>query len=161
MRRNNLAKKIKRNRPTMKALIQRVTEASVQVEGQIVGKINQGLLVLLGVDQDDDVGSMQKLLDKTLKYRVFSDDQGKMNLSLLDTSSELLVISQFTLSADTKKGLRPSFTSAADPAKAKEFYEQFVAEASKHVEVVETGEFGADMKVSLINDGPCTFMLET
>ena len=144
----------------MKALIQRVSHAQVQVDNQTVGKIDGGLLVLLGVEKHDDPALADKLLERVINYRIFSDEQGKMNLSLLDIKGELLVVSQFTLAADTQKGRRPSFTSAAPPAMGNELYEYFVASATNKVSKVETGEFGADMKVSLLNDGPVTFMLE-
>lgn len=144
----------------MRALIQRVTEASVEVDGRIVGDIGAGLLVLLGVDRQDDEVIAQKLLDRVLAYRVFADDEGKMNRSLLDIRGELLVVSQFTLSADTRKGLRPSFSSAAPPAQAERLYRFFLGQAQAKNLKVAGGEFGADMKVRLLNDGPVTFLLE-
>lgn len=143
----------------MLGLLQRVSSAKVEVAGEIVGEIDQGLLVLLGVQKHDDEASCEKLLSKLLNYRVFSDAKGHMNLSLLDIGGELLVVSQFTLAADTKKGLRPSFSSAAPPELAEPLYEQFVAKASEQV-TTATGKFGADMKVSLLNDGPVTFLLD-
>jgi len=144
-------------------LIQRVSEARVVVEGETVGEIGSGLLLLLGVEKADSSAAVEKLVNKVLNYRVFGDDtsvenKGHMNLSLLDTKGQLLVVSQFTLAADTKKGLRPSFSSAAPPEIAESLYEEFVALASQSVGV-ETGRFGADMKVSLVNDGPVTFSL--
>lgn len=145
----------------MKGLIQRVTYASVTVNGSTVGKIDNGILLLLGVEKDDTPEKAGKLLEKVLKYRIFPDDGGKMNLSLTDTGGGLLIISQFTLVADTCKGLRPSFSSGASPALGEALYEEFVGKAkAMHQGQVATGQFGADMKVSLLNDGPVTFMLE-
>ncbi|WP_281646174.1 D-aminoacyl-tRNA deacylase [Parendozoicomonas sp. Alg238-R29] len=144
----------------MKGLIQRVSQASVVVDGETVGEIDHGILLLLGVEKDDTPEKAGKLLDKVLKYRIFSDGAGKMNLSLADTGGGLLVVSQFTLVADTRKGLRPSFSSGASPALGEELYEQFVEMAKSRHSTVATGNFGADMKVSLLNDGPVTFMLE-
>ena len=147
----------------MQALIQRVSEAKVVVDGQTIGEIEQGILVLLGVEKEDDEQKADKLLNKVSGYRIFPDDEGKMNLSLKDIKGQLLVVSQFTLAADTKKGMRPSFSSAAVPSEAERLYEYFVSQSKKLVPLtkVATGEFGADMKVSLTNDGPVTFRLET
>jgi len=142
------------------ALIQRVKHAKVEVENEVVGEISQGLLVLLGVEKDDTPVLADKLLKKVLNYRVFNDDEGKMNLSLQDIKGELLIVSQFTLAADTTKGLRPGFSSAATPADAKVLYDYFVCESRKQEISIETGEFGADMAVSLLNDGPVTFLLK-
>lgn len=125
-----------------------------------VGRIDEGLLILLGVDKDDNKEAAEKLAQRCVSYRVFSDQNGKMNLSVADKSAQLLVVSQFTLSADTRKGLRPSFTSAASPERAKELYEYFVQCCRNKVEIVETGIFAADMQVSLTNNGPVTFLLE-
>jgi len=144
----------------MKALIQRVSQASVSVDGSVVGSISQGVLVLLGVEKQDDEAAADKLLKKILNYRIFSDEGDKMNLSVLDIAGGVLFVSQFTLVADTKKGLRPSFSSAAKPADAKRLYNHTVASAKKLAENVQQGVFAADMKVSLLNDGPVTFMLE-
>lgn len=150
----------------MKALIQRVSQASVNVEGSCVGSIEGGLLLLLGVEQGDTVEIAQKLLNKVLGYRVFEGGSGRMNLNVRDVEGGLLVISQFTLAANTKKGMRPSFSSAADPEQARALYDIFVEMALAEVggdtglAKVETGVFGADMKVALVNDGPVTFMLE-
>ncbi len=143
----------------MLGLIQRVSEASVTVDGEVCGSIDRGLLLLLGVQKADTSAQVEKLVSRVVRYRVFGDDAGHMNLSLLDVGGALLVVSQFTLAADTKKGLRPSFSSAAPPAEAEILYEEFVSRASELV-TVETGRFGADMKVSLTNDGPVTFILE-
>ena len=143
----------------MIALLQRVSEASVDVDGRRIASINQGLLVLLGVEKGDNEESAQRLLDKILKYRVFSDADDKMNLSLLDIKGELLLVPQFTLAANTKKGLRPSFSSAASPEEGKYLFDAAIGLARKSACNVETGQFGADMKVSLVNDGPVTFWL--
>ena len=144
----------------MKGLIQRVSHAQVVVEGEVVGAIDQGLLLLLGVEQADTEQQADKLLHKVLNYRIFADEQGKMNLSVKDIGGGLLVVSQFTLAAETKKGLRPSFSGAANPALAEQLYQYFVAQAQQQHSLVATGIFAADMKVSLCNDGPVTFMLE-
>jgi D-aminoacyl-tRNA deacylase len=146
----------------MRGLIQRVTQTSVSVDGSVVGQIDQGLLLLLGVQKNDTPQQADKLLQKIIKYRVFSDPQGKMNDSLLDIGGGLLIVSQFTLAADTQKGLRPGFSSAAEPAIAKDMYDYFVGQAKAISGVgVQTGIFAADMQVSLTNDGPVTFLLET
>ena len=144
----------------MKGLIQRVSHAQVVVNGAVVGAIDNGILLLLGVEQADTQENANKLLHKVLNYRIFADEQGKMNLSLKDIGGGLLVVSQFTLAADTKKGLRPSFSSAATPALAQTLYDYFVAQAQQQHTQVATGIFAADMKVSLCNDGPVTFLLE-
>ncbi|MBB1479799.1 MULTISPECIES: D-aminoacyl-tRNA deacylase [Pseudoalteromonas] len=143
----------------MQGLIQRVKHAKVEVDGQVVGQIELGLLLLLGVEKHDDQQSTDKLLHKVSNYRVFSDENDKMNLSLQDIQGELLVVSQFTLAADTKKGMRPSFSSAATPAQANQLYEYFVSQARVMGLSVATGQFAADMQVSLCNDGPVTFNL--
>ena len=144
----------------MLALIQRVSSAKVDIGGKTAGEIGQGLLVLLGVEKDDSPENADKLLKKVLAYRVFADAEDKMNLSLADIGGGLLVVSQFTLAADTGRGLRPSFSSAKPPAKAKSLYEYFVSQARVVHGQVATGEFAADMQVSLTNDGPVTFMLK-
>lgn len=144
----------------MIALIQRVKWAKVEVEGNIVGQIPQGgLLVLLGVEQGDDRAKADKLLAKVLGYRIFADEQGKMNLNVQQAGGGLLIVSQFTLAADTQKGLRPSFSKGADPDEAEALYEYFHQQAEKQI-VTETGQFAADMQVSLQNDGPVTFWLQ-
>ncbi|KPM84143.1 D-tyrosyl-tRNA(Tyr) deacylase [Pseudoalteromonas sp. BZK2] len=143
----------------MQGLIQRVKQAKVEVAGEVVGEISNGILLLLGVEKQDTEQSAQKLLHKVSNYRIFTDEQGKMNLSLNDIKGELLVVSQFTLAADTKKGMRPSFSSAGTPEQANTLYEYFIAEAKKAGLTVATGQFGADMQVSLCNDGPVTFNL--
>lgn len=145
----------------MRALIQRVRDASVAVDGHCVGAIEEGLLVLLGVAEGDDEAASHKLADKVARYRVFADDRGRMNLSLVDTGGGILVVPQFTLAADTRRGLRPSFTPAAAPATAEALYGHFVARLQEQLSRVETGRFGADMQVSLCNDGPVTFLLES
>jgi D-tyrosyl-tRNA(Tyr) deacylase len=143
----------------MHGLIQRVTHAKVEVSGECVGAIGKGILLLLGVEKLDDESTADKLLHKVSNYRIFTDDAGKMNLSLKDIEGELLVVSQFTLAADTKKGMRPSFSSAGTPAQAEALYDYFVAQAKAAGIKVQTGQFAADMQVSLCNDGPVTFNL--
>ncbi|MBD1582286.1 D-aminoacyl-tRNA deacylase [Pseudoalteromonas sp. S16_S37] len=143
----------------MQGLIQRVSYAKVEVGGDIVGEIGTGILVLLGVEKHDDANNVTKLLHKISNYRIFTDEEGKMNLSLKDISGQLLVVSQFTLAADTKKGMRPSFSSAATPDQAKHLYELFVKQARESGLQVATGQFAADMQVTLCNDGPVTFNL--
>ncbi|KKL00345.1 D-tyrosyl-tRNA(Tyr) deacylase [Rheinheimera mesophila] len=144
----------------MKALIQRVSSASVTVAQQPVAAINTGLLVLLGVEKDDTEQQLKKLADKVLKYRVFSDENGKMNLNVQQAGGALLVVSQFTLAADTNSGLRPSFSTAAHPEHALRLYQQFVEYCKSLGVEVATGQFGADMQVALVNNGPVTFLLE-
>ena len=144
----------------MIALIQRVTRASVTVAGEPVGAIDSGLLVLLGVERDDDKLKADKLLNKVLGYRVFADDAGKMNLNLQQAGGGLLVVSQFTLAADTNSGLRPSFSRGASPAEAERWYDYFVMAARDKGVRTEAGRFAADMQVSLNNDGPVTFWLQ-
>lgn len=145
----------------MIALLQRVRRAAVEVDAQQVGAIGTGLLVLLGVEALDNQASMQKLADKVLKYRLFNDENGKMNLNVQQAGGALLVVSQFTLAADTNSGLRPSFTPAALPAQAEPLYLAFVDYCRAQGIKVETGCFGADMQVSLVNDGPVTFWLQS
>ncbi|MCQ4263424.1 D-tyrosyl-tRNA(Tyr) deacylase [Stutzerimonas stutzeri] len=145
----------------MKGLIQRVSQARVEVAGEVVGAIDQGLLVLVGVEHEDDQARADKLLHKLLNYRVFGDDAGKMNLSLKDIGGGLLLVSQFTLVADTRSGLRPSFSSAAPPAKGEALYEYLLTQARQQHPHVACGRFGAEMQVHLVNDGPVTFLLET
>lgn len=145
----------------MKALLQRVRHASVEVDGAVVGDIEQGLLVFVGVEKDDDEAAADKLLAKLLAYRVFADDDDKMNRSVADISGGVLLVSQFTLAADTRKGLRPSFSSAAPPAQAEALYDYMLAQAQAlHSGKVASGQFAADMQISLLNDGPVTFLLE-
>ncbi len=145
----------------MKALIQRVRHARVEVAGEVVGSIDQGLLALVGVEREDDRARADKLLHKLLRYRVFSDEQGKMNRSLSDIGGGLLLVSQFTLAADTRSGLRPSFSSAAPPSLGEELYEYLLAQARRQHSQVAGGRFGAEMQVHLQNDGPVTFLLES
>jgi D-tyrosyl-tRNA(Tyr) deacylase len=144
----------------MKALIQRVNKACVRINDQTVGAIDQGLLVFLAVQHQDNQGLADRLLEKILNYRVFSDQLGKMNLNVQQIQGQLLIISQFTLAADTQKGLRPGFSSAAKPTSAKQLYDYFITQAELRYPHIAKGEFGADMKVELINDGPVTFLLE-
>ncbi len=143
----------------MIALIQRVSEASVTVEGEIVGKIGKGLLVLLGVEKGDDEAKAKRLVERVTQYRVFEDVQGKMNLNVQHVDGELLVVSQFTLPADTKKGTRAGFSRGAEPDEAKRLYELF-SQLSHEIIPTQTGRFAANMKVALINDGPVTFWLQ-
>ncbi|MBT1445283.1 D-tyrosyl-tRNA(Tyr) deacylase [Shewanella sp. JM162201] len=144
----------------MIALIQRVSRASVTVDGEITGAIGQGLLVLLGVEQQDNREKLEKLAHKVMNYRVFSDENGKMNLNVSQVGGSLLVVSQFTLAADTGRGLRPSFSGAGTPELAERLYEEFVAHCRAQGVATETGRFAADMKVELLNDGPVTFHLQ-
>ena len=145
----------------MKGLLQRVRGARVEVAGQVVGAIDQGLLVLVAVEPSDTAASADKLLHKLRNYRVFSDDEGKMNLSLKDIGGGLLLVSQFTLAADTKSGLRPSFSTAAPPALGEALFEHLLSQAQQLHGTVASGRFGADMQVHLVNDGPVTFLLQT
>ena len=146
---------------SMIGLIQRVREASVHVDGQLVGAIGRGILVLVGVRPGDDATSADRLLERVLGYRVFSDEQGRMNLSVRDIRGGLLLVPQFTLAADTQKGTRASFSTAAPPPLARQLFAYLVDAARAAHAPVGTGIFGADMQVSLINDGPVTFWLET
>lgn len=144
----------------MKVLLQRVSSASVTVDGEVIGRIDRGLLVLLGVEKGDDPAKAQRLAERVLAYRVFPDGEGRMNRSVTDIDGELLVVSQFTLAADTGGGNRPSFTPAAAPELGRSLYEQFVERIRASRGRVETGRFGADMQVALVNDGPVTFLLQ-
>jgi D-tyrosyl-tRNA(Tyr) deacylase len=141
------------------ALLQRVTQARVDIDGQTVGRIDHGLLLLVCAEPDDTPAVGEKLLAKILKLRIFNDEAGKMNRSLQDVQGGLLVVSQFTLAADTRSGNRPGFTGAAPPAQGRALYDAFVAAARAAHPVVQTGEFGADMQVHLVNDGPVTIPL--
>ena len=145
----------------MRAVVQRVSRASVTVDGEVVGKIDQGLLVLLGVSSRDTESDAAYCVEKILNLRVFEDADGKMNLSLLDSSGELLVVSQFTLYGDTRRGRRPSFIDAAMPDEANRLYQYFVSEARKKIRRVETGRFQAMMDVELVNDGPVTILIDS
>ena len=144
----------------MIALIQRVSEASVTVESQVVGRIGPGLLALVGVERDDTESQVDRMLERILGYRVFQDDAGRMNLSLGQTGGGLLLVPQFTLAADTKKGMRASFGPAADPEQGRRLFEQLLEKARRTHPDVATGIFGAHMKVRLENDGPVTFWLQ-
>ncbi len=143
----------------MIGLIQRVESASVSVNNEIVGEINNGILLLLGVEKADNEAITKRLVNRIINYRVFEDTAGKMNLSLLSTQGDLLIVPQFTLPADTRKGTRPSFTPAAPPKLGEDLYNQFIIEAREYVGHVQTGIFAANMQVALINDGPATFWL--
>jgi D-tyrosyl-tRNA(Tyr) deacylase len=145
----------------MKALIQRVSEASVSIEGSVFSKIERGIVVLLGVEKGDDSAAVDKLLHRVSHYRIFPDQDGKMNLDVQQIAGSLLVVSQFTLAADTSKGLRPGFSTAAKPDLAKSLYEEFIEKAKSKNIIVATGQFAADMQVALINDGPVTFSLSS
>ena len=145
----------------MRALIQRVKYASVRVNGKTIGKIDRGILVFFGVGKEDTEKEIQWMGDKLIKLRIFEDENGKMNKSVVDVNGDILVISQFTLYGDCKKGTRPSFTEAAGAEKGREYYEKFLCYLKHNFEgKVESGEFGADMKVELLNDGPVTLMVE-
>lgn len=143
----------------MIALIQRVSESSVKVDGEIVGEIGQGLLVLLGVEKDDDEAKAKRLMERVTTYRVFSDDDGKMNLNVKQVGGSVLVVSQFTLPADTKKGTRAGFSRGAHPSDAERLYDYFSDQCAS-ILPTERGRFAQDMKVSLVNDGPVTFWLQ-
>ncbi len=145
----------------MKIVVQRVKEANVKVDNEIVGKISVGLMLLIGVDEDDDTNDADWLIKKIIDLRIFSDQEGKMNLSVKDISGEILCISQFTLISDYKKGNRPSYIKAAKPEKAIPLFEYFKQEIKKSGLKIESGIFGADMKVSLLNDGPVTLVFDS
>jgi D-tyrosyl-tRNA(Tyr) deacylase len=144
----------------MKALLQRVSRASVTVNAECVGKIEQGLLVLLGLDRGDDRAVADRMVDKLLAYRLFADGHGRMNCSVVDVRGGVLLVSQFTLSADTSQGLRPGFSSAMPSGEAAQLYDYFLSRLQLCHQQVASGVFGADMQVSLVNDGPVTFLLE-
>ena len=145
----------------MKFVIQRVKEASVKVDDEYTGKIKKGYLVLIGVGQEDTKEEADKYIRKMINLRIFEDENGKTNCSLKDVDGELLLVSQFTLYASCRKGNRPSFTQAGDPKKAEELYEYIIEKCRESVDEVQTGEFGADMKVQLLNDGPFTILLDS
>lgn len=145
----------------MKFVIQRVTQASVEVNHKVIGEINKGFLVLIGVSNDDTTEIADKLIKKLIGLRIFEDENGKTNLALKDVNGELLLVSQFTLYADCKKGNRPSFIKAGNPKLANQLYEYIIEACKKEIPVVQTGEFGADMKISLLNDGPFTIILDS
>lgn len=144
----------------MIALIQRVTEAKVIVNNKKIGEIQQGVLAFIGIEKNDGEDQVTRLLDKVLSYRIFADADDKMNLSVRDIAGGLLLVPQFTLAADTQKGCRPGFSSAAPPTLGEKLFDKFVEQAKNKYKYIETGQFGADMKVSLLNDGPVTFWLQ-
>ena len=143
----------------MKIVLQRVLNASVTVDNKVIGTIDKGLLIFLGVEADDTDDMLKKYVDKIVKLRIFEDENGKTNRSLLDVNGSLLIVSQFTLCADCSHGNRPGFTGAKAPAEANRMYEEFIRLCKEQIEIVEHGEFGADMKVALLNDGPFTILL--
>ncbi|MDA9060709.1 D-aminoacyl-tRNA deacylase [Candidatus Thioglobus sp.] len=145
----------------MKALLQRVSSSKVEVEGKVVGQISKGLLVFIGIEKQDDIMSSDKMVKKILSYRVFPDPDEKMNLSIRDINGELLIVSQFTLAADTKNGTRAGFSKAMLPNEAEKLYNNFLEKTQSMGTITESGIFGADMQVSIVNDGPVTFLLET
>lgn len=145
----------------MIALLQRVSQASVTVDGQIIAEINQGLMVLIGVEQTDTQALADRILERIVGYRIFADSHDKMNLSLVDVQGSLLLVPQFTLPADTRKGLRPSFTPAALPAQGEKLFDYLVNQARQSAVNVASGQFGANMQVALVNDGPVTFWLQS
>jgi D-aminoacyl-tRNA deacylase len=145
----------------MRAVLQRVSRAKVTVDGELTGEIGQGIMLLLGVGAGDTESQASYLVEKIINLRIFNDENEKMNLSLLDVSGGLLIVSQFTLFADARKGRRPSYLGAASPEEGNRLYEFFVSEARKHIENVQTGRFQAMMDVELVNDGPVTIILET
>ena len=144
----------------MIALIQRVSKAQVEVKGRVTGQIERGILALIAIQPGDEIEQAKRLLQKILNYRIFPDSCGKMNLSLRDIDAQLMLVPQFTLAADTRRGNRPSFSTSADPVESSQLFEQLLVHAKQEYSKVEQGEFGADMQVSLINDGPVTFWLE-
>ncbi len=144
----------------MKIVLQRVSRASVTVKGQVIASISKGLLILFGAEKNDDEDKVQFLAEKTINLRIFADENGKMNLSCLDIGGEVLVVSQFTLAGDCTKGRRPGFDNAAAPEVAESLYQRFIQQVLKSGLRVSSGEFGADMQVELVNDGPVTFTLE-
>ncbi|MDY5576806.1 MAG: D-aminoacyl-tRNA deacylase [Lachnospiraceae bacterium] len=145
----------------MKFVIQRVTHASVTVEGKVLGKIGKGFMVLIGIEDSDTIEIADKMISKMTALRIFEDSEGKMNLPLKEVGGALLLISQFTLCADCRKGNRPSFVKAGKPDMAKKMYEYIIGKCREEISVVEQGEFGADMKVELLNDGPVTILLDS
>ena len=145
----------------MRLVIQRVSKASVEIEGKVNGKIDEGFMVLIGITNDDNKEVVEKMADKLINLRIFEDENEKLNLSLMDVKGEILSISQFTLYANCKKGNRPSFIEAGNPEKAEALYQYIIDECKKKVPIVETGSFGAEMYVSLVNHGPFTILLDS
>lgn len=145
----------------MRAIIQRVTKSNLYIDKKLYSSINQGFLILLAIENNDEIEDLEYIAKKTLGLRVFSDNQGKMNLSIKEVDGEIMVVSQFTLYGDVRKGNRPSFTNSAKGEKAKDFYDNFVKKMNENIQVVKTGVFGADMQIELINDGPVTIQLDS
>lgn len=145
----------------MRAIIQRVTRSNLYINNKLYSSINKGMLVLLAIEKNDECEDLEYIAKKTLGLRIFSDSEDKMNLSIKDIDGEIMIVSQFTLYGDARKGNRPSFTNSADPKKAEYFYEKFIDKIKENIKIVETGVFGADMQIEFVNDGPVTIQLDS
>lgn len=145
----------------MRAIIQRVTKSNLYIDNKLYSSINKGMLVLLAIKKNDECEDLEYIAKKTLGLRIFSDSEDKMNLSIKDIDGEIMIVSQFTLYGDARKGNRPSFTNSADPKKAEYFYEKFIDKIKENIKIVETGVFGADMQIEFVNDGPVTIQLDS
>lgn len=145
----------------MRAIIQRVTKSNLYIDNKLYSSINKGMLVLLAIEKNDECEDLEYIAKKTLGLRIFSDSEDKMNLSIKDIDGEIMIVSQFTLYGDARKGNRPSFTNSADPKKAEYFYEKFIDKIKENIKIVETGVFGADMQIEFVNDGPVTIQLDS
>lgn len=145
----------------MRAIIQRVTKSNLYIDNKLYSSINKGILVLLAIEKNDEYEDLEYIAKKTLGLRIFSDSEDKMNLSIKDIDGEIMIVSQFTLYGDARKGNRPSFTNSADPKKAEYFYEKFIDKIKENIKIVETGVFGADMQIEFVNDGPVTIQLDS
>lgn len=145
----------------MRAIIQRVTKSNLYIDNKLYSSINKGMLVLLAIEKSDEYEDLEYIAKKTLGLRIFSDSEDKMNLSIKDIDGEIMIVSQFTLYGDARKGNRPSFTNSADPKKAEYFYEKFIDKIKENIKIVETGVFGADMQIEFVNDGPVTIQLDS